>query len=539
MRKLVVALLASLMGLALVTPASADWTPGSVAGTVLSSSGRPALGARVFVSDQWAYVQADGSFEIEINSGSYLLQVFQGTSGLDESDYPYEVQSFGQVTVEPNRTTRVDLTLPLKGNAPQELTAVAGTLSGPDGVAVLQRVYLIDEDGTDYSAFPDDKGRYIVAVPAGTYRLFAQSNSSRSTYMGQFYGDHPRGYALAWDEADVFVLSGPGTTDGNNDFVVPFGHYESGELGDSTLALPPATVDFEYGVYASYAADLQDFARIGRPEPDDSSASLEDYSVFMYPGLEDPNPGILTLYIDGSLFDPLRFEQLQVWRDFQPVPECDAGVTAPCVQDRSVDSDWDGDTIVIEVATEDGGVFTLGDRPQFYDSQDSVFAADILWLAGSGITKGCSEAGDVFCPDDPVTRGQMAAFLVRGLGLTDSLDNPFGDDDGSIFEPSIEKLAAAGITKGCNPPINDMFCPGDPVTRGQMAAFLARALGYTDAGDGDLFTDDDGSVFEGSIDKLATAGVTRGCNPPTNDRFCPSDVVTRGQMAAFLHRALG
>jgi hypothetical protein len=72
-----------------------------------------------------------------------------------------------------------------------------------------------------------------------------------------------------------------------------------------------------------------------------------------------------------------------------------------------------------------------------------------------------------------------------------------------------------------------------------MAAFLVRAMGYSDAGPGDLFIDDDGSLFESAIDRLATAGVTKGCNPPANDMFCPSAVVTRGQMAAFLHRALG
>jgi S-layer homology domain len=76
------------------------------------------------------------------------------------------------------------------------------------------------------------------------------------------------------------------------------------------------------------------------------------------------------------------------------------------------------------------------------------------------------------------------------------------------------------------------------VTRGQMAAFLVRALGYTADGGGNLFTDDDTSIFESDIDKLATAGVTRGCNPPTNDEFCPNQFVTRGQMAAFLYRAL-
>jgi hypothetical protein len=71
-----------------------------------------------------------------------------------------------------------------------------------------------------------------------------------------------------------------------------------------------------------------------------------------------------------------------------------------------------------------------------------------------------------------------------------------------------------------------------------MAAFLVRALGYTDDGGGDWFTDDDSSVFESAIDKLRTAGVTLGCNPPANNRYCPDDFVTRGQMAAFLKRAL-
>ncbi len=99
---------------------------------------------------------------------------------------------------------------------------------------------------------------------------------------------------------------------------------------------------------------------------------------------------------------------------------------------------------------------------------------------------------------------------------------------------NINKLAESGITRGCNPPSNDRYCPDSSVTRGQMAAFLVRAFGYADAGGSDLFVDDDTSIFENDIDKLGTAGVTRGCNPPTNDRFCPSDKVLRDQTASFL-----
>jgi hypothetical protein len=119
-----------------------------------------------------------------------------------------------------------------------------------------------------------------------------------------------------------------------------------------------------------------------------------------------------------------------------------------------------------------------------------------------------------------------------------SSSGPFTDVPSShTFASDIAWLAKAGITRGCNPPLNTRFCPSDYVTRGQMAAFLVRALGLSAGGGVDRFSDDDGSVFENDIDRIATAGITRGCNPPLNTRFCPSDYVTRGQMAAFLQRA--
>jgi len=117
-------------------------------------------------------------------------------------------------------------------------------------------------------------------------------------------------------------------------------------------------------------------------------------------------------------------------------------------------------------------------------------------------------------------------------------DGLFWDDDDSLFESDIEKLAGAGITTGCNPPTNNRFCPNNHLTRGEMAAFLVRALGFTGT-NGTNFLDDNTSIFEADIEKLSAAGITRGCNPPTNNRFCPNDSVTRAEMAAFLVRALG
>jgi hypothetical protein len=134
------------------------------------------------------------------------------------------------------------------------------------------------------------------------------------------------------------------------------------------------------------------------------------------------------------------------------------------------------------------------------------------------------------------TTGPSASFTTVNPLLP---GGSFTDDDGNIHEGNIEAIAAYGITRGCNPPINDMYCPGNSVTRGQMAAFIVRALGLTDDGGGNSFIDDDGSVFEDDIAKLAAAGITLGCNPPVNDMYCPSDPVKRDQMASFLARALG
>jgi SpoIID/LytB domain protein len=174
----------------------------------------------------------------------------------------------------------------------------------------------------------------------------------------------------------------------------------------------------------------------------------------------------------------------------------------------------------------------------FIDAAGHLFFNDINWAAEVGVTKGCNPpTNDRFCPDDRVTRGQMAAFINRYLKLPAPSKDHFVDDNGNTFENDINRLAEAGITKGCNPPANDRFCPDDFVTREQMAAFMVRALGLkanTHPGFDDVSSS---NTFYNDIGRLATVGITRGCNPPANDRYCPKDFVTRGQMAAFIHRA--
>jgi hypothetical protein len=102
----------------------------------------------------------------------------------------------------------------------------------------------------------------------------------------------------------------------------------------------------------------------------------------------------------------------------------------------------------------------------------SSFGRPIEWMYMEGITAGCTPTR--FCPEADVTRAQMAAFLARALDLPSTTTDYFDDDDGMTGESSINALAKAGITGGCSP---RRYCPDSAVERGEMAAFLYRAVG--------------------------------------------------------------
>jgi hypothetical protein len=176
----------------------------------------------------------------------------------------------------------------------------------------------------------------------------------------------------------------------------------------------------------------------------------------------------------------------------------------------------------------------------FIDDDGDVHEGSIEAIFAAGLTVGCDERGIRYCPDLRVTRGQMAAFLARALNLPASSDDRFNDDNSSEFEGAINKVAAAGITVGCNPPANTRFCPERRVTRAEMATFLVRSFpNRVPATAPDAFVDDNSDIHQGNINRIAAAAITLGCNPPTNSRYCPGDPVTRSQMATFLTRALG
>lgn len=173
----------------------------------------------------------------------------------------------------------------------------------------------------------------------------------------------------------------------------------------------------------------------------------------------------------------------------------------------------------------------------FRDDDTSVHQGNIEIIAELGITLGCNPPdNDMFCPERKLSRGEMTAFLRRLLDLPSVTDDYFDDDGTSVFEDDINALAAAGIGFGCT---STEYCPDADLLREEMAELMVRSFAYTNPDGTDYFIDDDESAFEDSINKLRAAGMTVGCNPPTSDLFCPTRPLTRAEMATFLARALG
>ena len=126
---------------------------------------------------------------------------------------------------------------------------------------------------------------------------------------------------------------------------------------------------------------------------------------------------------------------------------------------------------------DDGAEPAGTDDSSFTDvDEDAWWALFVERLAVLEVTAGCGVDPLRFCPDDPVTRAQMATFLTRAFGLKPGPPAGFEDVAGGVHSGSIDALAAAGITAGCGvDPLR--FCPDGFVTRAQMATFIARAEG--------------------------------------------------------------
>ena len=160
-------------------------------------------------------------------------------------------------------------------------------------------------------------------------------------------------------------------------------------------------------------------------------------------------------------------------------------------------------------------------------------------LYSAGITGGCSTTPLNYCPEDSVTRAQMAVFLLKGIHGSSytppivGVSTGFADVATDYWAAAwIKQLAAEGITSGCGAGI---YCPDATVTRAQMAIFLLKAKytsTYTPPAAVGIFSDVPLSYWANQwIEQLAAEGITGGCGAGI---YCPDANVTRAQMAVFL-----
>jgi uncharacterized repeat protein (TIGR03803 family) len=188
-----------------------------------------------------------------------------------------------------------------------------------------------------------------------------------------------------------------------------------------------------------------------------------------------------------------------------------------------------------------GVVFKFGLGCFFDVPPTDLFSPFICTVARDGITAGCG--GDNYCPDSPITRAQMAVFLLKaehGSSYTPPACKGIFLDVECTPTPAfavdwIEQLSTEGITGGCG---GGDYCPTDPVTRAQMAVFLLRAQhgsGYTPPACHGIFADVPcpGGFAVNWIEQLYAEGVTSGCSSSPL-LYCPDSASTRGQMAVFL-----
>jgi hypothetical protein len=166
-----------------------------------------------------------------------------------------------------------------------------------------------------------------------------------------------------------------------------------------------------------------------------------------------------------------------------------------------------------------------------------LFHDDIATLVKNGITVGCG--GGNYCPANSVTRAQTAVFLLKSLYGPSYVPPPaigiFDDvPPGDPFAPWIEALANLGVTAGCGG--ND-YCPGNAVTRAQMAVFLLKTRNgssYAPPPAVGIFDDVAASdPFAPWIEPIYNEGITGGCSAAPL-LYCPASSVTRGQMAPLL-----
>jgi hypothetical protein len=517
------------------------------------------------------------SSTVSAADGSYKLLVLPGASRIQVT--PPGGSHFSEVTIE------VEIT----GDSVQDITLgeqllLSGTLTfnGTPAAGWVVRAGELSGDNQGNSSTTDDNGNYQMVLYPGTYALGIEG-----TYVEQREGtsttfSFPLGYpglqnlVMSGDtRADIPVtthtLTGsvmdidgqgiPNVTVARGFFGPPYwgsstvtaadGSYKLFVLPGTTslqVTAPPAqyppftiqkitfTGDTTRDIVLSYDYTVLEDALASIPEGlnlqqdifgiiDQNATNVYEVPITssrdqmtLIPNWAGSELAVSVYRPDGSFYGTFQSTTPPI---IVNIPDPEAG-TWRC-EVTAVDVPHDNYPIALVAAMP---------LPRFSDVVSGTWAYDfIMALRDSGITGGCADNPPRFCPDSPITRGQMAVFIETSLGnQPNTCTGRFLDvHTTNNFCGYIERLAADGISAGCSV---DRFCPNEPVTRGQMAVFIEAALGKTPNTCAGRFTDVPiGHQFCGFVERLLEDGITGGCG---ENRYCPDSPVTRAEMAVFL-----
>jgi hypothetical protein len=346
-------------------------------------------------------------------------------------------------------------------------------------------------------------------------------NSKPNTlYAIDFYADfppvHPRDFLQGQNYLGLFEP----TTDalGNASFDVTF-----------TVPQPPPA-------YLWFTATASDPGGI----PGGNTSEMSQRSVFSVTPNHGPASGGTNVTIKGQLFQngaTVKFGGVSATNVvFQSASTLTAN-TPPLTPGLLVD-------VVVTNPGAGGAVATMQKAwvSDFLDVPPSaVIYPYVMSFVGDGITAGCG--GGNYCPNNNVTRAQMAVFLLKAKWgpwwtpppATGSvfLDVP----SGSFGAAYVEEVFHEGISGGCG---GNNYCPNSNVNRQQMAVFLlkaSRGSTYTPPACAGIFGDVPcPGTFTNYIEQLYNLGITGGCSASPL-LYCPTSNVTRGQMAVFVVKA--
>jgi hypothetical protein len=316
----------------------------------------------------------------------------------------------------------------------------------------------------------------------------------------------------------------------------------AGDLGSPNLLLyrvdiPPGGWQFNTAFYASAPAD--------KLVVDTTGASPPTSAYIVYEVVADDPTVLESFHIPLSVNAQMGVSTAGITTAllFAPTPEAPVNTGAG--------SAWELPSTSYDVPRflATGQFSDVPPSATYYDAANLMFLADVT----TGCVQGSTPQTRSFCPDDDVTRQEMAAFIVRAVtGTTNPAiyeTTPYFNDVTSAnnnFFPHIQKLMDLGITNGCSqsPPL---FCPTETIPRWEMAMFMIRARlalhGASFTSSATPYFADVPTNVEGNgqpfpyIQRAYEENVTHGCgtNPLV---FCPDELVTRGQMASFIMRAL-